>query len=258
MPRVSDLLFSACAFVIALLPQAAVPGPSFEAASIREHTAPLQVVKGLTISSTLVRFEAYSPWMLVQEAYDLKPYEIAFAAQPPASAYVYYDIMARAPGDGKLNKVEMRPMLQSLLADRLQLKFHRESRQLDVYALTIAKNGPKLKESSGDAECRNLIGPVKPQDRNNRYSFTHCPLSVLVEVLPSVGLSRPLIDQTGLTGNYDILFSATPEFRLQNSTEVGDVSVFDVLPSELGLRLESRKAPFDVLVIDHLEKPVEN
>jgi uncharacterized protein (TIGR03435 family) len=220
MPRASDFLFFACTVVIA--------------------TVPLW------------------PQAAVSEAYDLKPYAIAFATQPVSDTYTYYNITARAPGDKPIGKAEMRQMLQTLLAERFHLKFHRESRQFDVYALTIAKNGPKLQESPGEGECRSLIGPVKPDDRNYRYSYTHCPLSGLVMGLFSAGLSRPLIDETGLTGDYDITFTATPEFRLQNSTEVGDVSVFDVLQSELGLRIEPRKAPFDVLVIDHIEKPVEH
>jgi uncharacterized protein (TIGR03435 family) len=251
----------AVAFALTVIPAvsqspAPVKKPSFEVISIREHTGPLRVMKGLTISGSLTRLEGYNTVMLVEEAYDLKPHEIAF---PEQALGLIYDIMARAPGDGKLSTFEMRQMLQNMLADRFQLKFHRESRQLDVYALTIAKNGPKLKESSEENdECRSLIGPVNPKDRNYRYSFTHCPLSALVAVIPTAGLGRPLIDETGLTGNYDISFAATPEFSLQNSTEVGDVSVFDVLPSQLGLRIEPRKARFDVLVIDSVQKPSEN
>ena len=192
------------------------------------------------------------PHMLVEEAYDLKPYEVTYAGKP---LNAYYDIAARASGDMPLDRAGMRQMLQNMLTERFGLKFHRELRQLDVYVLAIAKNGPKLKESSIDGECHSLIGPRKPEDRNYRYSYTHCPLSRLVE---SLSLRRPVIDGTGLAGAYDIAFDATPEFRLENSSEPGDVSVFDVLQSGLGLRLEERKAPAEVLVIDGIEKPLEN
>ena len=182
------LLVSMYAFLVAAIPlwsQAAVQGPSFEAASIREHSGPLRVVKRLTISGTLVRLEGYMPHMLVEEAYDLKPYEVTYAGKP---LNAYYDIAARASGDMPLDRAGMRQMLQNMLTERFGLKFHRELRQLDVYVLAIAKNGPKLKESSIDGECHSLIGPRKPEDRNYRYSYTHCPLSRLVE---SLSLRRP-------------------------------------------------------------------
>jgi uncharacterized protein (TIGR03435 family) len=255
MPRTSGFLFCLGAFVVAtmpLWPQIAVPARSFEVASIREHPGPLRVMKGLTISGTLVRFDGYTALMLVQEAYGMKPYEVTYAGQPLTS---FYDIMARASGDVPLSNAEMRQMLQTLLAERFRLKVHHESRELDVYVLAVARIGSKLKESPGDGECHSLIGPVNPADRNYRYSYTHCPLSRLVE---SLSLDRPVVDGTGLTGYYDIAFAATPEFRLRNSSEPGDASVFDVLQSGQGLRLEPRKAPIDVLVIDHVEQPVEN
>jgi uncharacterized protein (TIGR03435 family) len=258
MPRISGFAFLLCMFGFASLPvwpQAGVRSASFEAASIREHTGPLRVMRGLSVSGTLVRFEGFTPHMLVQEAYGLNSYEVAFEGQALASIY---NITARAAGDAPISKPEMRQMLQTLLAERFQLKFHRESRQLDVYALSIAKSGSKLKESTGGDECRAVAGPVNPEDRNYRYSLTACPLSSLVNFIVSGGADRPVVDQTGLDKTYDILISATPEFRLRNSTEPGDVSIFDVLQSELGLRLESRKAPFDILVIDHIEKPLEN
>lgn len=234
-----------------LWPQAAAPARSFEVASIREHTGPLRVIKGFQLSGTLVRLDAYTPLMLVQEAYGLRPYEVEYAGPPLTS---FYDIVARASGDVPLSKTEVKQMLQALMAERFGLKLHRSSRELEVYVLTVAKSGLKAKESAADGECRSLIGPVNPTDRNYRYSYTHCPLSQLVETL---SLDRPVIDGTALTGKYDFTFAATPEFQLRNSSEPGDASVFDVLQSQ-GLRLEARKAPVDVLVIDHVERPPEN
>jgi uncharacterized protein (TIGR03435 family) len=256
MQRISQLLLPVAAVIVMaafpLHPQAAAQGPSFEAASIREHTGPLRVMKGLTISGTLVTMEGYNLFALVQEAYGRKGYEIAYAGQPLPSIY---DIMARASGDKPLTKASMQAMLQTLVIERFRLKVHSESREIPVYVLTIAKSGPKLKESSSDSECHSLIGPVRAEDRNYRYSYTHCPLTRLVD---SLSVDRPVIDGTALTGTYDMTLSATPEFRLQNSSDPGDVSVFDVLQSELGLRLEPRKAPVDVLIIDHAEGPLEN
>lgn len=256
MERISEFLFAVAAVIVMtaspLRPQTAVPGPSFEVVSIREHTGPLRVIRGLTISGTLVKMEGYNLYTMVQEAYDRKPYEVAYAGQPlPA----YYDIMARASGERSLTEAAMRPMLQTVLVERFQLKVHHESREIPVYMLTIAKNGAKLKESAGEGECHSLIGPVHPEDRNYSYSYIHCPLTQLVR---SIAVDRPVIDGTALGGSYDITFSATPEFRLRNSSDPDDVSVFDVLQSEFGLRLEPQKAGVDVVVIDHAERPLEN
>jgi uncharacterized protein (TIGR03435 family) len=71
-------------------------------------------------------------------------------------------------------------------------------------------------------------------------------------------VDRPVLDKTGLIGNYDIKLAATPEFRLRNGGELGDIDIFHAVQSQLGLKLESRKANVEVLIVDHIDEPSAN
>ena len=169
-------------------------------------------------------------------------------------AYDYYDIAAKAEGDGFPTRGEFREMLKTLLADRFKLKIHREMRETPVYELTVDKNGPGLKPASGDGECVSRIGPVQPEARNHRYQFTNCTLTPLVNTLQA---DRPILDRTGLTGRYDITMFATPDFTLRDSSEPGDISLLAAV-RKLGLKMEPKKDNIEVIVVDHLERPSEN
>ena len=87
-----------------------------------------------------------------------------------------------------------------------------------------------------------------------RYQFTNCTLAPLVNTLQA---DRPILDKTGLTGRYDITMFATPDFKLRNSSEPGDISPLDAVRN-LGLKLEPKKNNIEVIVVDHVEKPSEN
>jgi len=89
-----------------------------------------------------------------------------------------------------------------------------------VYALVIDKNGPFLKQAAGRQRCAALIGPVQPQDRNYRYQYTNCRLDPLTNTLQ---VDRPVLDRTGLTGQYNITLSATPPFKMRDTVEPGDI-----------------------------------
>jgi uncharacterized protein (TIGR03435 family) len=123
-----------------------------------------------------------------------------------------------------------------------------------VYELTVDKNGPKLKPASSDGECASRIGPVQPEDRNYRYQFTNCTLAPLVNTLQA---DRPILDKTGLSGRYDITMFATPDFKLRNSSETGDISTLDAIRN-LGLKMEPKKDNIEVTVVDYVEKPSAN
>ncbi len=225
---------------------------AFEVASIRAHQGPLTRIAGFKASGPRLSLEGYSPYLLILEAYGVRNYQLSLASNLPA--YDYYDIAAKAEGDGFPTRDEFREMLKTLLADRFKLKIHREMREIPVYELTVEKNGPRLKPGSGESECASRIGPVQPYDRNYRYQFTNCTLTPLVNTLQA---DRPILDTTGLTGRYDITMFATPDFRLRNSSEPGDISPFDAVRN-LGLKMEPRKNNIEVIVVDHLEKPSEN
>jgi uncharacterized protein (TIGR03435 family) len=229
------------------------PRLSFDVTSIRPHEGPLSRIADFSISGQRVNYGGYNLVLLLLEAYNLRNFQVSVASEK-LPMYDYYEIAALAPGPAAVTREESRQMLQSLLADRFKLQFHREMREIPVYALVVDKNGPSLKPGSGDAACASRIGPLQPQDRNYQYQFTNCALDRLVNTLQA---DRPILDKTGLTGRYDITLSSTPAFRMRDSSEPGDIELSDAI-RRLGLRLEAQKTPFDVFVVDHVEKPADN
>jgi len=155
-------------------------------------------------------------------------------------------------------------MLQSLLADRFKLRIRHEMKELPVYALVFAKNGPKFAEDNTHLE----IGGITARGRG-KFEVTSATLSRLVFVLsmqPELG-GRAVLDKTGLQGHYSFTFQWTPENLSARagqsadsapSSESSGPSLFTALREQLGLRLESTKAPVDTIVIEHIERPTEN
>jgi bla regulator protein BlaR1 len=147
----------------------------------------------------------------------------------------------------------MRTMLQALLADRFQLKVHRETREVPMYALVVAKNGAKLQESSVDDQPR---GSTTGDGSGMHMDIARGTMTQLANRLSVNGAGRPVLDRTGLTGIYT--------FKLNWVNAVASVSDSALPPldlalqEQLGLRLESIKGPLEILVIDHAEKPTAN
>jgi hypothetical protein len=110
-----------------------------------------------------------------------------------------------------------------------------------------------LKPGTGDNPCFVRLGPVQPNDRNYRYQFTNRPIDRLANAIQA---DRPILDKTGLTGLHDLVFFATPDRTLHDS-DPGDISIRDAV-RQFGLRLDATKAPIEMLVIDHIEKPADN
>lgn len=227
--------------------------PSFEVASIRKHEGPLNAIDQYSVSGPRLTLGGFNLPFLLMEAFNLRNFQLSFTAQS-ATLDDYWDITATAAGTGTPTRDEFRQMLQSLLAERFKLQVHRETREMAVYALVEEKAGSKLKAGSGDAPCAARMGPVQPQDRNYRYQYINCTLAPLVNTLQA---DRPILDRTGLTGRYDVTLSATPDFKMRDSSEPGDISLRDAI-RQLGLRLDSRKESIEVLIIDHAEQPSGN
>lgn len=138
-------------------------------------------------------------------------------------------------------------MLQSILADRFQMRAHSETRPMPVYALVPGKAGPRLKAAAS--------GPGGWSTGRGRITGRQMEMSTLAECL-STSLGRIVIDRTGLTGPYDVSLAWTPDD--QPAPADSGPSLFTALQEQLGLRLESTRAPVPVLIIDHLEKPSAN
>ena len=174
-----------------------------------------------------------------------------------------YDLLATPDVEGQPNHDQVRGMMQKLLADRFQLKFHREKKELSVYAIVVAKSGPKLTKSESDSQLPGLFfrGLGNLPARN-------ATMGDFAGLLQSAVLDKPVVDQTGLAGRYDFTLKWTPdEFQFAGlgikppaPTDSADAppDLFTAMQQQLGLKLESTKAPAEVLVIDHIEKPSEN
>ena len=162
---------------------------------------------------------------------------------------------------------QMRQKLQALLADRFQLTIHHETKEQPVYALVIGKNGSKLQESQ-----------MKPVDRHRLMRMGRSELDaegaaidMLTSTLSNV-LGRPVIDRTGLKGDYDFKLQWTPDpsqsggfggppppgVEAPPPPDPNGPSIFTAIQEQLGLRLESQKGPVDLIVIDRVEKLSEN
>jgi uncharacterized protein (TIGR03435 family) len=192
----------------------------------------------------------------------------------------------------KLAQDRSKRMLQALLADRFKLTLHRETKELPVYALVVAKNGPKLQAATADelappdpkeAHVR-LDSPKGPMPkgrgllmRPGQLSGTAAPIAILAETLSNQPeLGRTVLDKTGLQGYYDFTLKWTPDERQgQMFRGPGDgakegpgsdsapppdsgPSLFTAIQEQLGLKLESQKGPVEILIIDGAERPSEN
>jgi uncharacterized protein (TIGR03435 family) len=169
----------------------------------------------------------------------------------------YYNVLAKAEGNQTPSKEEFRQILQTLLMKRCNLEIHRTVKEMPVYALVIDKNGPKFKESPPDADRVSNHGV---NGYNQNLTLIKASIDALAgDIQSSFGVSRPIIDKTGLTGEYTIKLEATPEFVLsRGNPQASALSIFTAVREQLGLKLESQKANIEILMVDHIDKPSEN
>lgn len=235
--------------------------PVFEVATIKP-TKPGTQGRAFRISGHQFSTINTSVSDLIIEAYGLHARQIT--GGPSWMESDKYDLLAQPDIDGQLNPQQLKIMIQKLLADRFKLTFHRDKKELSVYAIVVGKTGPKLTKSESTGAFPGLFfrGLGNLPARN-------ATMAEFAAVMQAAVLDRPVVDQTGLTGRYDFLLTWTPDQSqfvglgatvppppADNADAPPDL--FTAFQQELGLRLESTKAPVEVLVIDHVEKPSEN
>jgi uncharacterized protein (TIGR03435 family) len=175
-----------------------------------------------------------------------------------------FDLDAQPDGQGQPNEKQWKTMVQKLLADRFKLAFHRDKKELSAYALTVGKNGPKLTKSQGDPNGLPGLMFRGP----GIFHANNATMANFADILQAAVLDRPVVDQTGLEGKYDFPLKWTPDEtqfasfggKMPPPSDNADAppGLFTAIQEQLGLKLESTKAPVEVLVIDHVEKPSEN
>jgi uncharacterized protein (TIGR03435 family) len=245
-----------CAFfaLTAVLPGSA-DSPAFDVASIKLNNSGAQ---GGGLSFRPGRLDATNVTLkqLIAQAYGIRAEGVRdlgnrIVGGPGWASTERYNVTARAeqPASGETLKA----MAQRLLEERFQLKVHRETKEMPVYALAVGKNGPKFKASGAEGEASVSQGAVQGKYRVTAHKM---PMSVLAAMLENQ-MDRIVVDKTGLEGNFDFQL----EWALDLNASAGDGSagsVFTAVQEQLGLRLESAKGPVEVIVIDHAEKVSEN
>ncbi len=259
----------------------------FEVASVRENTSgDGKMMFGIQPGG---RFTTVNVplWDLIRQAYGLQRSQLV--GGPDWMETARFDIVAKADGDiargagpggppGPLNF-----MMQDLLEDRFKLRAHRETRELPIYVLVLdrtdGKLGPGLRTSTIDCGAMRgrggrggaALGPPAPGER--QCGMRIAPGQLIGGAMPLSQLTLPLsqfaqrmvVDRTGLTGNFDIDLKWTPDALPQGppppgapplpSIDSNGPSLFTAVQEQLGLKLESERAPVEVLVIDHVERP---
>jgi uncharacterized protein (TIGR03435 family) len=163
-----------------------------------------------------------------------------------------YDIQAKT-GNSDTTKNEAAAMLQTLLADRLRLAIHRETKPLPIYLLELDANGPKLKES----EPGEMLAVTSKEEPGILHvTFRGLRMPSLASALTGI-LGRPVRDQTGLTGTYDLKLDLDYAPDMNGATTEPGPSVFAAV-QELGLKLKARKGPVEILGNDHVEHASQN
>ena len=178
---------------------------------------------------------------LIAYAYDVREFQIEGASGWLASDR--YDVVAKM--DGEPPERQVRAMVQSLLAGRMNLKNHKETRDMSVLILTVAKGGAKLQKTATPG------GPTM-RGGEGRLTGQNLTMDMLASLLAN-RVERPVLNQTGMPGHFDI--------HLEWSEPEGDgtgPSIFTAVQEQLGLRLETGRAPTDMVVIDHVDRPSPN
>lgn len=267
--------------------------PEFEVASIRPAPLDLQNVHiGIRVDGAQVHIAGYSLKDYVRVAYRVKDYQVE---GPEWIASERYNVDATLPAGATRDQVN--DMLQSLLRDRFKVEFHRIKKEFPVYALVVSKGGAKIKESAVDSATAAAL--AKPPDNvnasgsaagvfvavgpgasyvfaDNKITAQRLSMSRFADILARF-VDKPVVDMTNLASYYDFTLNVTEEdYRamlirsaitagVELPPQVLQMAAKDVPESlaasmqSVGLKLDNRKAPLDVIVVDRAEKsPVDN
>lgn len=255
--------------------------PSFEVATIKPNDSGATSMQGLTVNGRHFATRASSLLDLIAFSYEVQAKQVV--GGPDWLDKDRYDISAVPDIDGASNPEQVRSMIRKLLASRFQLKFHKEKRDMSAYVLTVAKGGPKLKQTE-------MKGPLpgigfRPMTGGTMLMMRNGSLSELANFLQIIVLDRPVVDRTGLTDKYDLSVKFMPDDsqfhghppKLANAAASGSATspgggssamapetaesfpdLYQAFQQQLGLKLDAEKTAVDVIAIDHVEKPSPN
>ncbi|HEV2645601.1 MAG TPA: TIGR03435 family protein [Acidobacteriaceae bacterium] len=198
----------------------------------------------------------YLQW-LIKWAYGLQDKQIV--GGPAWIGEARYDVTAQASGSETLTIHDAKRAMQKLLADRFQLKFHHETREMSAYVLTVAHGGPKLTPSNPAIDTVPQVGFSGAIGQTMHGSGRNVTLHEFMGEIQRIVLDRPVVDHTGLTGTYDMNLQFTREDQtalgMAELPENAAPNLLTALNQQLGLKLAVEKTAVDVIVIDHAEPP---
>lgn len=299
-----------------LLGQTTAAAPTFDVASIKpsEPITPAMVQAGklhagMKIDGARVDIGNFTLLQLITKAYDVKTYQVQGPSWMTPMAQ-RFDVVANLPAGATKDQVPQ--MLQALLAERFKLVIHRDTKEHNVYALVVAKGGPKIKETQEPAPAADGAAAPNPaitgsssvtvtqskgggaevsdgaglrqkmtpsaDGKSVRFEISKASMALLAEGLSPL-VDRPIVDMTELKGNYDVTFEVSMQ-ELMNAARAAGAAVPQAAPAasaspaeaasdpggsiftaiqSLGLKLEPRKAPLLMIVVDKAEKmPTDN
>ena len=235
---------------LAALGQSADTPVSFEVASIKPvaPTVDGRYMIRMRVNAGELNYSAASLKAILQQAYEVRNFQIS---GPDWMATTRFDVVAKLPAGAPQSKVP--EMLRSLLADRFKLASHAETRDLPMYALVVGKSGVRMKESTAAPAAPGGWTINKGPGHLEGHQMNITSLANNLSAL----LGRQVVDETGLNGSYD--FDLQYSLDELAAPDPDRMPLLDAVQSQLGLKLEARKGPVKVIVVDHIEKtPTEN
>jgi uncharacterized protein (TIGR03435 family) len=273
-PTTLCALAAACATTFA---QSAPTKLSFEVASIKpaEPSPANQIRIGLSADAGVLRYTNVSVKDCIRVGFRVKDFQIE---GPDWLDSIRYDIVARLPAGSATTQIP--EMLQSLLADRFKLTLHRDTKEHAIYALIVGKNGAKLKPAevlTSDGQAGRGGMQVRVDEAGAHLQAPSATLAMLSEMISRFS-ERPVVDMTRIEGQYDFDLVFSPETlrgvrqaaggampspgqgagHPDSNPEASAGSIYDSV-QKYGLKLDPRKAPMEILIVDRIEKaPTEN
>lgn len=236
----------------ALKPMARAADPGFEVATVKPAD-PNDHSQGFQLRGRHIFIENESVTNLICFAYSIQQSQLINASSWLEN--VSWDIDGVPDVEGYPNMQQYRHMVEKLLTGRFALRMHHEKRELSVYALTVAKGGVKLTQSKSTPDAP--IDQTGHGDKGQQsWRFTNNTMGDFAMGMQFL-VGKPIVDQTNLPGRFDFMLRWTPD-ELRTPDPDAPPGLFTAIQEQLGLKLDPTRAPTDVLVIDHAERPSEN
>jgi uncharacterized protein (TIGR03435 family) len=243
-------------------PMAANADPSFEVVTIKP-SKPDDQRRAFIVNGNQFHIINQPLTQIISFAYDVQAKQVV--GLPDWGTTDKFDIDGKPDGEGAPSGKQWKIMIQKMLVDRFRFTFHKDKKELSVYVLSVSKTGQKMTKNDSDPNgLPGLFFRGKLGDLGVRNAL----MTDFTGLMQSVVLDRPVLDQTGLTGRFDFTLKWTPDDSqfagmgggIPPPTEAPDAppNLYTAIQEQIGLKLEATRAPADVMVIDHVEKPSAN